>query len=69
MIHSQRRIVAALQLAPMTPDDLARCLSLHRTTVRHTLADLQFLGRVTRHPSGPRKRITGPAPYVYEVAA
>ena len=69
MIHSQRRVVSALKLAPMTAEQLARCLSLHRVTVTGALSDLAVLGKVVRHRSGPRKRIAGPAPYVYEVAA
>ncbi len=69
MIHSHHRVVAALRLAPMTADELARCLSLHRVTVGKTLADLSTLGKVNRHRSGPRKRITGEPPFVYELAA
>lgn len=69
MIHSQRRIIAALQLAPMTAEQLSRCLMLHRRTVELSASNLFARGKVIRYAAKPRKRVPGPTPYIYEVAA
>ena len=53
-VHSQHRTILALQLQPMTRQQLEACLQLHRTTVTAALDALEGRGQVKRTIIGSR---------------
>ena len=54
-IHSQHRIVAALQLGPMSPQQLEVCLQLSRRTVTESVDALECRGKVKREVIASRE--------------
>lgn len=63
---SERRIDAALKLAPMSVNTLSRCLMLSHSTVRRVLSELESCRRVVRCRTRDRSRRMGLPGYVYE---
>lgn len=66
-IHSQDRILGALQLQPMTPQQLEACLQLHRTTVAASLDALACRRKVECTAIGSRE--CGTWPEVWSLAS
>lgn len=62
----RERIVAALQLAPMSIDRVALCLSVRDRTAQRALARLERLGQVRRHGWERRKHGTA---HLFEIAS
>lgn len=69
MIHAQQRIDAALELAPMTVTQLAKCLTLGPNTIRRALDELHSRRRVVRYRTHGRTGRIGAPPFVYELRA
>lgn len=65
--HSQRRIIGALWLAPMSRHQLATCLSLHRETVSSSLHALEVRGKVRRRRGMEKSAHFGPPPVVFDL--
>jgi hypothetical protein len=65
--HSQHRIEAALRLAPMNRQQLAKCLSLHYRTVHESVGALETRRKVRARPSIARSSSSGPRPVVFEL--
>ncbi len=62
------RIIGALRLAPMTINEVSRCLSVHQETARKAVASLCQSGTVRRR-TGIKRRHCGATAFRFEIAA